>query len=341
MVADFEEVCPQMTLVEHALLAIAFGVTFEEGRGVAVGEPEDERVVVGGIATGMISGLRREHANGNAAEGEGVSGDVVADVGAVLGGIMKEVLDDGDVGVWTKPELAGAEVGEDGGHASNMVFVRVGESDGIEAANAARPEDRRDDVFANVEVGVRRREDEPAGVDEESFAGGGDDENGVSLADVDDGDFKLAGAIGNGARQDENDSGGGDGGEGERDSVAAEADDADGDGEEGDPERDGKVGWHGDAHVREAQASECSDDAGDGVEDGGGGGSGDESECGDEDKGREGEERAWQEESEEGNDEHIDGKREECDAMEVGSHGQHHEELDGDRDGEQLDEAQE
>jgi len=56
-----------------------------------------------------------------------------------------------------------------------VVGVSVRDSDGVEAMNATRPEVRRDDLFADVKVGVHPVR-EASGVDEQSAAVGRDDE---------------------------------------------------------------------------------------------------------------------------------------------------------------------
>src|ERR1039457_6831532 len=102
------------------------------------------------------------------------------------------------------PQLARAEVAEDGGHAAHVVGVRVGEGDDVEAAELARPEVGRNDLLADVEGGVICTQ--AAGVfgvgggaggasrvDEHDAAGGADDEQRVTLADVDRGDFERVG----------------------------------------------------------------------------------------------------------------------------------------------------
>ena len=60
------------------------------------------------------------------------------------------------VGIDGDPELARAEVAQDGGHAAHVVGVGVGEGDDVEAAELARPEVGRDDLLADVEGGVIR-----------------------------------------------------------------------------------------------------------------------------------------------------------------------------------------
>ena len=82
----------------------------------------------------------------------------------------------------------------------------MGEGDDVEAAELARPEVGRDDLFADVEGGsVRARtgvlgvgggSGGASGVDEHGAASGADDEERVALADVDGGDFELVGMDG-------------------------------------------------------------------------------------------------------------------------------------------------
>jgi hypothetical protein len=96
------------------------------------------------------------------------------------------------------------EVAQDGGEAAHVVGVGVGEGDCVEMADAARPENFRDDFFADVELlrGLMRTAAEAAAVDEERFAVGGDEENGVALADVDGFDEESVVGVVDGAGED-------------------------------------------------------------------------------------------------------------------------------------------
>ena len=79
------------------------------------------------------------------------------------------------------------EVAQNGGQAAHVVGVGVGEGDGVEVADAARPERFRDDFLADVEIlrGLVRAAAKAAAIDEQGFAVGGDQEQRVALADVD------------------------------------------------------------------------------------------------------------------------------------------------------------
>ena len=98
----------------------------------------------------------------------------------------------------------GTEVAQDGGHSSHVVGVGVGEGDDIEAAELARPEVGRDDLFADVEggggkdgvLGVGGGPGGATGVDEHGAASGADNQQRVALADIDGGDFELVGMDG-------------------------------------------------------------------------------------------------------------------------------------------------
>src|ERR1035441_8488846 len=87
-----------------------------------------------------------------------VAGAQVADDDAQLRRLGEQGAVGGGVGVDRDPQLARAEVAEDGGHAAHVVGVRVGEGDDVETAELARPEVVRYHLFANVEGGVFRTE---------------------------------------------------------------------------------------------------------------------------------------------------------------------------------------
>jgi hypothetical protein len=87
--------------------------------------------------------------------------------------------------------------------------VGVGEGDCVEMADAVRPENFRDDLFADVELlrGLMRTTAVAAAVDEERFAVGGDEEDGVALADVDGFDEESVMGMVDGAGEDYGDCG--------------------------------------------------------------------------------------------------------------------------------------
>lgn len=158
----------------------------------------------------MVAGFRGEDTDTDAVEGETVTGSVTNYVRA-RGICFSEdsVVEDG-VGIDADPQLAGAEIGEDCGHAADVVGVGVGDGDGVEAADAAGPEDRRNDVVANVEIGGvgvgvggvgTVGTNNAACIDEEGFAVRRDDEEAVSLAYVDGGDFEGGGSVSDGMRE--------------------------------------------------------------------------------------------------------------------------------------------
>ena len=90
-------------------------------------------------------------------QADAVAGAEVADADAEGGGLGEQRAVGCGVGIDGDPELAGTEVAQDGGHSSHVVGVGVGEGDDVEAAELARPEVGRDDLFADVEGGRRSR----------------------------------------------------------------------------------------------------------------------------------------------------------------------------------------
>ena len=69
------------------------------------------------------------------------------------------------------PERPGTKIFQHGRHATHVIAVRVGERDGIEPADIARPQHRGDDVFADFKVGIRSlgAPDGTPGIDEQGF----------------------------------------------------------------------------------------------------------------------------------------------------------------------------
>ena len=200
-----------------------------------------------------------------APQGKALAGVEEADGGAGGAGLGEELVEGLGVGGYGDPELAGAEVAEDGGHAAHVVGVGVGEDEGVEAADAAGPEVGGDDFLADVEGGgggggLDDGAGGSAGVDEHGVAFGADDEQGVALADVDGGELEGVGGEEGGLGPED--------GEGdERQDVraavraqraaAAGSPAAEGPGAEGEG-NDGDGGW-GDAGVGERDAAQVAD----------------------------------------------------------------------------------
>ena len=136
---------------DHLVFAGGFGVAFEQGGGLAELEAHDERVVVDGRAGVGVGGRGREDVDVDGVPGEAVAGAEMADFDAERSGLRKQGAVGCGVGIDGDPELARAEVAQDGGHAAHVVGVGVGEGDDVEAAELARPEVGRDDFLADVE----------------------------------------------------------------------------------------------------------------------------------------------------------------------------------------------
>ena len=106
------------------------------------------------------------------------------------GGLAQKRVVEPETRIVADPQLGGMEVAQDGGQAAHVVGVGMTERDGIEMANAARPERWRDHFFADVElrrcgctggffIGIGAAAGRPpasaATIDEKSFAVGGDE----------------------------------------------------------------------------------------------------------------------------------------------------------------------
>src|SRR5580704_10286287 len=79
------------------------------------------------------------------------------------------------------------EVTQNGGQAAHVVGVGVGESYSVKVADAARPQNLRDHFFANVEIlwSLVRAAAKAAAIDEQCLAVGSDQEQRVTLTDID------------------------------------------------------------------------------------------------------------------------------------------------------------
>ncbi len=90
------------------------------------------------------------------------------------------------------PEFTRLKVGDDAGHAAHVIAVRVRDGDRVQPANAARPEIGRDHFLADIEVGAHVAR-HAAGVHQQRFAFGRDQQQRIALADIDGRDLEYAG----------------------------------------------------------------------------------------------------------------------------------------------------
>ena len=178
---------------EHCFFAGGFGVPFEQNAGAIVVETQDERVVIDGRAAVRVGRFGSEDGGAEIGPGEGFASVEVADDHVLRAGLGEQSVEErGVAGIDADPKLAGMEIAEDGGHASHVVGVRVGEEDDVEVANAARPEVGCNDFFADIPRAGRSVFAATGGsscVNQHGFARGADDEDRIALAYVDGRDF--------------------------------------------------------------------------------------------------------------------------------------------------------
>lgn len=180
---------------------LGFGLFFEIARkkeaAATVGEANDERVVVFGSCGRKFGrrGIGPEELDGDAVPVERGGVLLVLDArGARRGGGL-EACEGGSGVVRTEEEAGDAKVFENSNEAGGVILMRVGEGDGVEVLEAAGPKIGRDGVFAGIAAETLFATGEAgecaAAVNEESAAARRDDEDGVALANVEDGDFEL------------------------------------------------------------------------------------------------------------------------------------------------------
>jgi len=118
------------------------------------------------------------------------------DADSARAGFREQGFEGGRFFVAANPQFGNAKILDDGVEAVEMVVVRVGERDDVEALEAAGPEVGRDDFFADVGASAiaagPRGAGEAAAVDEHSAAIGEGGEDRVTLADIEDVDGELA-----------------------------------------------------------------------------------------------------------------------------------------------------
>ena len=178
---------------EHSRFTGSFGIAFKEDTGAVILQPHHKRIVVGGLAGIAVPGFACEDRGIEAAPAEVVAGAegvhrnpegmCLGEDGTQGGGLA------GDHAV---PEFAWAKITQDGGHATDVVTVSVGDEDGVEAADATGPEIGCDDLLADVPAS-RDAADRTPGIDEQGATLGRDDEERVALTDVDGGDLERTG----------------------------------------------------------------------------------------------------------------------------------------------------
>src|SRR5271157_2924082 len=126
-----------------------------------------------------------------------------------IGGLVEQGVVGTIAGIVAYPKLGGMEVSQNGGQAAHVVGVSVGEGHHVEAANAARPQHLRDNLLADVIVlgSLARAAAVAAAIDEQSFAVGRNQQDGIALAYVDGLDKQSILGVIDGARQDGDDCG--------------------------------------------------------------------------------------------------------------------------------------
>ncbi len=197
MVADLQQIGVKR-LSQHALLTGCLGIAFEQDRGLPVGDMEYQGIVVAGGRAGGVTGWRGKHFDLGAAESKAVAGSHGFDRYVEPVSLGQERLVGGNTRVVAHPKRPRTKVLQDGGHATHVIAVRVGERDGIEPPDIAGPQDRGDDVFPDFKVGVRGlgAPNGPPGIDEQGFPLGRDQQQRIALPDIDGGDLEYAGMVG-------------------------------------------------------------------------------------------------------------------------------------------------
>jgi hypothetical protein len=151
---------------------LGFGGAIRVGRGLDSGNGGRNVFAVGG-----------KHDGAEAGDGDGVAGmndaALLAFDGLEVGGVVVA----GNVGVFAVlsvvEELADRDAGHQIGHAADVIHVEVGDEQVIDACDAGVLHGCLD------AVGVAAIVAGPAGVDEQGFAGGGDQQSGLAAFDID------------------------------------------------------------------------------------------------------------------------------------------------------------
>src|SRR5579875_2587196 len=103
------------------------------------------------------------------------------------------------------------KIGDERAEAAGVILMGVGGDQDVDAADAAGPQIRRDNVLAGIEAGAALTAvlQEPAAVDDHDFSLGEGKQQAVALADVDGGHFEDSGSnLGRGRMPDQQDEGG-------------------------------------------------------------------------------------------------------------------------------------
>jgi hypothetical protein len=153
VMAHFEQGAGEVGSKEHGLFNGRFGIAFEEDRCLSIGEAQDQRIVIHGGRSGLISASGGEDGDMSEAELRCIACKERACLEVQVGGLTEERVVGGEMWIVADPQLGGVEIAEDGGQAVHVIGMSVAERDGIEVADAARPESRRDHFFADVEFG--------------------------------------------------------------------------------------------------------------------------------------------------------------------------------------------
>src|SRR5882724_8024953 len=103
----------------------------------------------------LIVGSWSHHGHLGRAEIKIVTGDAVDHLRVLRARDFHKAKIGGGRRIRADPELTRMKIRDDGGEPADVVGMRVGQGDRVEARDAARPQVRRDYVVTDIEIGVR------------------------------------------------------------------------------------------------------------------------------------------------------------------------------------------
>ena len=170
-----------------------FSIAFQQGRGRTQGGGEDKAIIIRAHGARIFVPPRSQHSKMRSAVIELVSFFLHRDRHARAHRLRHDRCEFAHRLVDADPKLPRMEIRHDCRHPSKVIGVGMSDHDPVETIDAAIPEVRRDNLLADIKVGVRPLRQAP-GINQQNATQGRDQQNGVALSDIDARHLHHAGA---------------------------------------------------------------------------------------------------------------------------------------------------
>src|SRR5260221_2774178 len=200
VMANFQNVGAKRVLVsvcQNIVLGIFFGVPWQEESAFAEGQSKNQRVIIfGGWRNLFRSYLRPEKLKMGAEQVELVAAQFMDNIHSAGFSQGFQLLLRNGIHFAANPQRFYFEIVKDSGQSAEMILVCVGQRNDIDLFKPTRPKIRRNHVFAGIwparfrgSIGLDERS---SAIDQYGMAAGGNQKKGITLADVQGGEFQRS-----------------------------------------------------------------------------------------------------------------------------------------------------